>query len=171
MGKLKEEALSVLQEFVAANREASDEDFPGRLQTLQKKLTGLLSRSSGLIIHTDGSSKGNPGAARIGIQFSDPGHRVLLRESRDIGIRTNNEAEYTAVLEALELALKGGHRRVELRSDSELVVNQLNHVYRVKDAKLRPYYEKIQELIKRFDRVEIRHVRREENRNADILSN
>ena len=125
-----------------------------------------------LTIHTDGASRGNPGAAAYAyvIEGADEG---LIEEAGCLGELTNNQAEYTALARALEHALElGAGHRVAVHSDSELIVKQLNGEYRVKNEELRPLYERVQHLRQRFEQpVTFRHVRREQNRRADQLCN
>jgi ribonuclease HI len=88
---------------------------------------------------------------------------VVGRVSRSIGIATNNEAEYGAVVAALSLALELGARRVELRSDSELLVRQVNGQYKVKAAGIRPLYLTVKQLQVKFDGCVFKHIPRELN--------
>lgn len=121
-----------------------------------------------LIIYTDGASLGNPGPMGIGIVIYKGKLRVE-ELSEYIGIGTNNIAEYTAVIKALETARRMGGREVHIKSDSLLVVKQLNHEYRVKDPKLRPLKRKVEELAKGLE-VHFEHIPREKNTAADKLS-
>jgi ribonuclease HI len=125
-------------------------------------------RPSRAIIHSDGASSGNPGPAGIGAVIEFGSKRVEV--SKSIGISTNNVAEYQAMIEALEVARREGAREVSLHLDSELVVKQLLGEYRVKNEGLKPFFQKASELLGSFDSYEIRHVRREENREADSLA-
>jgi acyl-CoA synthetase (NDP forming)/ribonuclease HI len=119
----------------------------------------------------DGASKGNPGPAAIGVVIVDSSSRVTLREiGETIGRNTNNFAEYTAMIRALEEALTLGAAEVECVSDSELVVRQMKGVYQVKSDSLQPLWHKAKELSRRFSRFSIRHVPRLENRQADKLA-
>jgi ribonuclease HI len=125
-----------------------------------------------LHIHTDGASRGNPGDAAFGYVIVD-GDGIRTEEAGCLGRMTNNQAEYTALVRALEHALEmgPGHDLI-LHSDSELMVKQLNGQYRVKNADLRPLYEQARELIDQFEgKVSIRHVRRGHNARADALCN
>lgn len=125
-----------------------------------------------LTIHTDGASRGNPGAAAFAYVLERPG-QPPVEEAGCLGRMTNNQAEYTALVRALEHALRlGNHHRVVVHSDSELMVKQMRGEYRVKDPGLRPLYEEARELCDRFgDRPKFVHVRREQNRRADELCN
>jgi len=124
-----------------------------------------------LIIFTDGASLGNPGQASIGAVIQDGQGKVISRISRRIGHATNNQAEYTAIIAALEEAARLGAEEVEVRSDSELVVKQLNGRYRVKKATLRPLYQKVVRLIGSLEAFSITHIPRTQNREADRLAN
>jgi len=124
-----------------------------------------------LIINTDGLSKNNPGQAAIGAVLRDARGKTVATVSRAIGIATNNEAEYRAVIAALEKALALGAEQVELHSDSELVVNQLKGRYKVRSTGLRPFYLQAAKLLGQFQRVSIICVPREQNAEADRLAN
>ena len=124
-----------------------------------------------LIIYTDGASSGNPGPASIGVVIQDGQGRVISRISRRIGHATNNQAEYTAIIAALEEASRLGAEEVEVRADSELVVKQLNGQYKVKKTTLRPLYQKVVRLIGSLEAFTITHIPRTQNREADRLAN
>jgi ribonuclease HI len=125
-----------------------------------------------LTIHTDGAARGNPGPAAFAYVIERDGE-PLIEEADRLGETTNNQAEYTALVEALEHALAlGSHYRVVVYSDSELMVKQLNGEYRVKNEDLRPLWEEAMRLRKLFPNgVEFRHVRRGQNQRADELCN
>lgn len=125
----------------------------------------------GLVIYTDGASLGNPGQAAIGAVIQDEQGRVISHISRRIGHATNNQAEYTAIIAALEEAIRIGATNVELKADSELVVKQLNGQYKVKKTTLRPLYQKVVRLIGSLKAFSITHIPREQNREADRLAN
>jgi ribonuclease HI len=124
-----------------------------------------------LIINTDGLSRDNPGPAAIGAILKDTRGRTVATVSQAIGIATNNEAEYRAVIAALEKALAVGAEQVELRADSELVVNQLNGRYKVRSTALRPFYLQAAQLLSRLQKVSIIYIPREQNAEADRLAN
>ena len=124
-----------------------------------------------LIIFTDGASQGNPGQAAIGAVIEDGQGKVISRISRRIGHATNNQAEYTAIIAALEEASRLGAEEVEVRADSELVVKQFNGRYKVKKATLRPLYQKVVQLAGPLKVFTITHVPRAQNREADRLAN
>lgn len=124
-----------------------------------------------LVINTDGLSKNNPGPAAIGAILKDVRGKTVATISQAIGVASNNEAEYCAIITAMEKALKLGAKQVELRSDSELVVNQLNGRYKIKSTNLRPLYLQAAQLLGQFDKVAIIYVPREQNTEADRLAN
>ncbi len=121
-----------------------------------------------LTIYTDGASLGNPGPMGIGIVIYKEGVRAE-ELSEYLGEGTNNIAEYTAVLRALETAVRMGEREVHLKSDSQLVVRQLNNEYKVKDEKLKEIKKKIDAIRSDMD-VTFEHIPREKNEEADALS-
>ena len=124
-----------------------------------------------MVIFTDGASRGNPGPAAIGAVIKNERGQLITSLSQAIGITTNNQAEYQAIIAALKraLSLEAGH--VDLRSDSELVVNQIKGQYRVKKASLRPLYLKVAQLASQFESFTITCIPREENEEADRLAN
>ncbi len=132
-----------------------------------------------LIVRTDGAARGNPGPASAGAVLIDadtPGARhpaagPMATLSEYLGIQTNNVAEYVAVVRSLELAGRLGGREVDLLLDSQLIVEQLNGRWRVKDHKLRPLWGEARQLLAGFDRWSAVHVRRSENAAADRLAN
>ena len=124
-----------------------------------------------LKIFFDGSSHGNPGPSGIGIIILDEVGRVLDKLSKFIGFGTNNEAEYHALIEALRRAIQLDAEKVELYSDSELVVKQVKGIYSVRDEKLKRLHLKCVELLKNFKESEIKYVPRELNAEADELAN
>jgi ribonuclease HI len=121
-------------------------------------------------IYTDGAARGNPGPAASAYVLERTG-QPALEHAEKIGTATNNVAEYTALILALERAAELGLRRVEVRSDSELMVRQFNGDYSVKNADLKALYDEARTLAGRLQTVRLVHVRREENRRADLLCN
>lgn len=130
-----------------------------------------------VVIFTDGGSRGNPGPAAIGVVFADGSGRPFKRYAKAIGVRTNNEAEYEAVLFALAKAkaLFGKARvkamDIEVKMDSELVARQLGAEYKIEEERLWPYFMKIWNARLDFGRLSFHHVPREQNREADRLAN
>ena len=119
-------------------------------------------------IHTDGASLGNPGPGGIGAVIEFAGRRVEVCEH--IGVATNNVAEYTALVRALEEARRIGAGSVHIYMDSELIVRQVAGPYKVKNEGLIPLYERVKELLKSFKSYRIEHIPRERNTEADKLS-
>lgn len=121
---------------------------------------------SKLIIYTDGGARGNPGPAGIGVHIVGKGDYQEY-----IGVATNNQAEYKAVLLALEKAKLWSALDIDFFLDSELVVKQLNREYKVKDRELAKIFIKIWNLLLAFKKVTFTHVPREKNKIADKLVN
>ena len=119
----------------------------------------------------DGGSRGNPGPAAWGVALFDGQGELVEGHCGFIGRATNNEAEYRGLLEALDLALRREARVVEIRTDSELVVRQIEGRYRVKAPGLKPLYAEAMRRIRRLASFKIVHVRREFNKDADRLVN
>ena len=124
-----------------------------------------------VVIRSDGVSRGNPGPAAIGAIIRDERGRLLASISQPIGRATNNQAEYRAIIAALEKALALGARQVELNSDSELMVRQIKGQYRVRKEALRPLYQRVKELQSLLEGFTIKHIPRQQNREADKLAN
>ena len=122
-----------------------------------------------LVIFTDGGCSGNPGPAAIGVVITKNG--AVIREiSKVIGEATNNIAEYTAVIYALQEALILKARDVLVKTDSELMARQLNGQYAVKHGHIKPLFDQVKHLYPGFRSVEVVHVPREENARADRLA-
>ena len=124
-----------------------------------------------LVLHVDGGARGNPGPAAIGVVVSDPEGNVLDELAEDIGVATNNVAEYRAVLTGLERARGLGADEVEIVGDSELVARQLSGAYKVKHPAMKPLYEEAMAGLQAFAEWRIRTVPRSENARADELVN
>lgn len=121
-------------------------------------------------VHIDGAARGNPGPAAWAFVLARPDGEVVER-AECLGTATNNVAEYTALVEALDHAQQLELRRLDVFSDSELLVKQMNGEYRVKNPDLKQLYDQARDLMRNFDRVQFTHVRREFNRRADELCN
>lgn len=124
-----------------------------------------------LVIYTDGAARGNPGPAGIGVVIKNDKGEVLQEISSFLGQATNNVAEYTALITALEKAVALNAREVQVFTDSELVVKQIKGEYRVKNEGLKPLYQKAKKLIGQLDGFTITHVPRDKNSEADRLAN
>jgi ribonuclease HI len=124
-----------------------------------------------IIAYTDGGARGNPGPSGFGVYVTDNKGQKLAELSQYLGHQTNNVAEYSGLLAALEWAMKNGHRSVQAVSDSELMVKQIRGVYKVSNAALQELHAKAKKLISQLDWFDIRHVLRGQNQNADRLAN
>jgi ribonuclease HI len=122
-------------------------------------------------LRTDGGARGNPGPAGAGFVLEDAAGAVTRSGGRYLGTRTNNVAEYEALLWGLRTALDERVTDLRVCADSELVVRQLTGVYRVKKEGLKPLHAQAMVLMRRFESIEIVHVRREQNEAADELAN
>ncbi|HEX7484334.1 MAG TPA: reverse transcriptase-like protein [Candidatus Saccharimonadales bacterium] len=131
----------------------------------------ITSDSTRVVIHSDGGSRGNPGPSSAGYVIMDTFGHVIHEGGMYLGITTNNQAEYHGVRLGLEKALEIGVRTIDFRIDSQLVVNQLNGVYTIKNRELWPINERIRELVEQFDKVTFTHVKREFNQLADGVVN
>lgn len=130
----------------------------------------MKSQSKTWILYCDGASRGNPGEAGCGALLVDPnGKKISL--SKYLGITTNNQAEYAALILGLLELKKRKAKDVEIRADSQLMVRQMLGEYRVKHPDLIPLYQEAKSLLENFHHVDIKHIYREENREADKLAN
>jgi ribonuclease HI len=127
--------------------------------------------SAVLRLHVDGASRGNPGEAGFGVHVTDEDGDEVASLYGYLGKATNNVAEYQALVHGLRFALARGAARVEVSSDSELLVRQIEGRYRVKNPGLLPLYREAKALLARFERARVVHVPRERNREADALAN
>jgi ribonuclease HI len=124
-----------------------------------------------VVVNVDGGARGNPGPAAIAAVVQEPGGGVLEERGERIGRATNNVAEYKAMLLGIEMASALGASELELVGDSELIVKQVKGEYKVKDATMRELHTKVKEALRGFGGWSIRHVRREQNAEADRLVN
>jgi probable phosphoglycerate mutase len=129
------------------------------------------SSADSIVAHIDGGSRGNPGPAGYGVAINDSAGRRIAELSDYLGVQTNNFAEYSALLAALEYAVKHGHKTLKVVSDSELLVRQMRGQYRVRNETLQQMAHEARQLIGKLESFEIRHVLREQNREADGLAN
>jgi ribonuclease HI len=123
-----------------------------------------------VVICTDGASLGNPGPAAVGAIVEDEQGRLIARISQSIGLATNNQAEYLAIITALEEAFKLGAEEADVRSDSQLIVRQIRGEYRVKNASLKPLYKRIKRLQGVFKGFTITHIPGQRNNEAHKLA-
>lgn len=131
-------------------------------------------RETGAAAHTahiDGGARGNPGPAGYGVVIHDASGHKIAELSEYLGHQTNNYAEYRGLLAALDYAHAHGIKTIKVVSDSELMVRQMKGIYKVRHPELRKLYDAAQQLVRRLEHFEIRHARREHNRDADWLAN
>ena len=124
-----------------------------------------------IIIYSDGGARGNPGPAGIGAVLYDENKNLLAEISSYLGVATNNQAEYKALIAALKKAKVLGAKELDCFLDSELVVKQLKREYKVKNAELAPLFLEIHNLSLSFEKINYTHIRRELNKEADRLAN
>ena len=122
-------------------------------------------------LSTDGGARGNPGPAAYAFVLEAEDGTVLVARGQVIGVATNNVAEYSGLIAGLEQAVESGVSELEVRSDSELMVKQMRGEYRIKNEALRELAATAGRLARRLERVEYRHVRRDDNALADSLVN
>ena len=123
------------------------------------------------VANIDGASRGNPGPASYAVVLRDPEGKIALELAKNIGRETNNVAEYFALLAALDYAASHNIAALRVRSDSELLVRQMQGRYKVKSADLKPLHERASKLSRQLQYFAVEHVRRELNRDADALAN
>jgi probable phosphoglycerate mutase len=124
-----------------------------------------------IVAYIDGGARGNPGPAGFGVRIERPDGSLVDEFSDAIGVATNNVAEYRGLLAALEWARRHDARRVHVRSDSLLLVQQMLGRYKVKNEGLQPLHAQARRLVAEIGGVSFEHVRRESNRHADRLAN
>ena len=144
--------------------------FQAQIRNVSKKGIIFLSYDK-LVIFTDGAARGNPGPAAIGVVLQDEKGNTVATICKALGKKTNNQAEYTAVISGLEKAISLGAKQVLLKSDSELVVKQLTGLYKVKNADLREMYQQAIKLTGQLQKFTAVNIPREQNRQADALCN
>lgn len=171
--KLSEIQLNEISDFtrmelkLEASPRTADMRDSGELKSVDQKT----SEFAHVIIYSDGGSRGNPGPSASGFVIKSADDRLLVEGGKYLGITTNNQAEYQAVKIALEKAIEMGAQHVQFRLDSQLVVNQLNGIYQIRNRDLWPIHSAIKELVHRFKDVTFTHVRREFNKEADAMVN
>ena len=124
-----------------------------------------------IVAYIDGGARGNPGPAGYGVRIEDEAGTLIDEFHGFLGSATNNIAEYNGLLAALRYAREHGHRKIRIKSDSELLVKQMRGEYRVKHVGLQPLYREACLLARNLERIVYEHVRREENKDADRLAN
>ncbi len=126
-----------------------------------------------IVIYTDGASRGNPGYSSYGFVIYDLSGKQIYKEGKFVGHATNNIAEYSAVIEALTLVGEklGCNVEIEVRADSNLVVQQLSGKFKIKSAHIKELVNKIKGLEAQFTKITYTHIPRLENKEADLLAN
>jgi ribonuclease HI len=124
-----------------------------------------------LVIYVDGASRGNPGRAGAGVWITNGEGKRISEVRRYLGHKTNNEAEYWALLLGLREAKRRGGESVHIFTDSELIERQVKGLYRVRDLNLKALHQKVIQYLKEFSSFEIESIPREQNREADRLAN
>lgn len=125
-----------------------------------------------LLIYTDGWARFNPGPAGIGVFITDENGKPLERRHKYLGIATNNQAEYQGALHGIRRGIELGATEIELRMDSNLVIEQLSGNFKIKNPELKVIFGEIQDLLRNWNgKIEYIHIRREFNKEADRLSN
>ncbi len=124
-----------------------------------------------LIIYTDGGARGNPGPAGIGVVIYDENRQLVAELAEFLGVATNNQAEYQALIVAFKKAAALGAAELDCYLDSELVVKQLKREYKVKNKDLAPLFLTIHNLSLSFRKITYTHIPRERNQEADKLAN
>ena len=122
-------------------------------------------------LYTDGGSRGNPGPSALGYVILDMNDGEIKKESEYLGVTTNNQAEYQGLERGLKDALAHGIKDLEVYMDSQLIVNQVNGLYKVKNAELQPIYAAVKQLAGQFDKITFTHVPRRLNSIADGMVN
>lgn len=130
-----------------------------------------LGKSGWITAFCDGGSRGNPGPAGYGVYIQDENGSKIAELSEFLGKKTNNFAEYSGLLAALDYAIGNGHTHLKAVADSELMVKQIKGQYRVNSPELRPLYDEARRRIAGLEGFQIQHVLREKNRRADQLAN
>jgi ribonuclease HI len=122
-------------------------------------------------IYADGAARGNPGPASIGVVIKDESDNKVAEISNHIGTATNNQAEYLAIIAGLEKVISLGYKNVIVKADSELVIMQINGLYKIRNTALRPLYQKVVQLTGSLENVLLTYIPREQNADADALAN
>jgi ribonuclease HI len=130
-----------------------------------------MGRGRVLILRTDGASRGNPGPAAAGLVIELPDGETVEVDKKYLGVMTNNQAEYRALILGLGAVMRFRPSEVRIFMDSELVVRQMTGQYRVKEESLRPIFDEARLLVRQLPEVTFQHVRRNQNARADALAN
>lgn len=173
-GLTEDRLVDMLRAFLPVHSTSGEVENGGkRDQPLESEPDVVSIPGSGkkAILYTDGASRGNPGLAGAGFLLLNEKSALLDAGKLFLGERTNNEAEYEALIAGLKLARRSGCRELEVRADSQLMVRQLTGQYRVKNKRLIPLVLEVKKLASAFARVDYHHIPRAENSRADELAN
>jgi ribonuclease HI len=157
--------------LLAENPSLTKADVDGIFQRLSSHVRSQTAPGEKFTIHVDGGSRGNPGPGGIGVVILGSDGQVVEEITESIGRCTSNEAEYQALLRGIRRAKDLGARDLTIKSDSELLVKQLNGVYRIKSPNLLPLCREVMALLRQFAKWKALHIPREENTRADMLAN
>lgn len=171
--------LSVVLRRVASGHPMEDisESMGCSKDTLKEALMALADKIetdfgfTKVTLAIDGAARGNPGEAGAGAALVDSHGNVLAELSQFLGKATNNEAEYQALIFGLKMAKERGYSKLSIQTDSELLSNQINGTYRIKEPRLKKLFVQAQELLSQMEKWEIKSVPRTQNRLADRLAN
>ncbi|MDD5131304.1 MAG: ribonuclease HI family protein [bacterium] len=160
----------IVQKFPAYDHEKIVHLLHELVEELQPKKKQMV-LSGHYTANIDGASRGNPGPGALGIVIYNDQGEIIAEHKKTLGICTNNMAEYQALLKLLDMAIELKISKILIRSDSQLLVKQMQGHYKVKDEKIKALYHKAQTLLNSFDAIEYCHIPRTENKLADQLAN
>jgi ribonuclease HI len=166
------EELQESMDLSKADREARKRDRAAAAEVERQAAAEVVNaRPLRTRLFTDGAARGNPGPAGAGAVIISPEGHIVARVGKFLGEETNNVAEYMGLIIGLKRAKAMGIKELDVLADSELVVKQLSGEYAVKADHLRPLYEEAKALLQSFGDIQVRHIPREENAQADAMSN
>jgi len=171
------EELQESMELSKAEREARRRERAAAAAVVEKQEQAVIAEAAAQArpvqtrLYCDGAARGNPGPAGAGAVIVNPAGHIVAKVGKFLGEETNNVAEYMGLILGLKRAKAMGIKELEVLADSELVVKQVNGEYAVKAEHLAPLHAEALALLKAFDRIELRHIPREENGQADAMSN
>jgi ribonuclease HI len=170
-GLAREQLRGIVREAAVRLPRSANRSTPAPASGATSAAAGVAVWPEEVTVHIDGGARGNPGEAGVGAYFQDRSGAPLQSIARYIGRATNNTAEYQALLIALARARDAGVKHLRVFSDSELLVNQVNGRYRTTVPHLQQYLQEAIRLMREIGRVDVAHVRREQNKEADALAN
>jgi ribonuclease HI len=146
-------------------------DFTYLGQKSPTKVVNKATQITEVTIFTDGGSRGNPGPSACSYVLTDQKDQVIINDGAYLGVTTNNQAEYQAVIRSLKAAKKYGVKIAHVYMDSLLVVNQMNGIFKVRNRDLWPVHEAVRKQVQQFEKVTFTHIPREMNKTADCKVN